>query len=148
MVLTDSGGVQEEAPSLHKPVLVLRESTERIEGVEAGTLKLVGTDPDRIFAEGIRLIEDPFAYAEMAEATNPYGDGQAARRIVGALEHVLLGGEAPAQFGPGYSRAAIARAAGFEFDIASVHPSAVVPSTVLGAGAAARPGLGALRGAA
>ncbi len=115
MVITDSGGIQEEAPSLGKPVLVLRETTERTEGIEAGTLKLVGTDPDRIFSEGMRLLGDPVAYAEMAEAPNPYGDGKAAARIVAALEHVLLGGEAPAQFGPGYSRAAIARAAGFEF---------------------------------
>jgi UDP-N-acetylglucosamine 2-epimerase (non-hydrolysing) len=115
LVLTDSGGIQEEAPSLDKPVLVLRETTERTEGIEAGTLRLVGTDPDRIFDEGMRLINDPVAYAEMAEARNPYGDGKAAERIVAALEHILLGGEAPAQFGPGYSRGAIARAAGFEF---------------------------------
>jgi UDP-N-acetylglucosamine 2-epimerase (non-hydrolysing) len=111
-VLTDSGGIQEEAPSLDKPVLVLRETTERTEGVEAGTLRLIGTDPDRIVAEGRRLLEDPVAYAEMAHAPNPYGDGRAAERIVAALEHVLLGGEPPAPFGPGYSRAAIGRAAG------------------------------------
>jgi UDP-N-acetylglucosamine 2-epimerase (non-hydrolysing) len=114
MVITDSGGIQEEAPALGKPVLVLRETTERTEGVEAGTLRLVGNDPDRIFTEATQLLNDPVAYAEMAESANPYGDGQAADRIVRALEHVLLGGEPPQPFGPGYSRAEIARAAGFD----------------------------------
>ena len=114
IVITDSGGIQEEAPSLGKPVLVVRETTERTEGVEAGTLRLVGTDPDLIFDEASRLLNDPIAYAEMAEAPNPYGDGLAADRIVRALEHVLLGGEAPQPFGPGYSRAEIARAVGFD----------------------------------
>ena len=113
-VITDSGGVQEEAPSLGKPVLVVREETERTEGVEAGTLRLVGTDPDRIVEEGSRLLTDPIAYAEMAEAPNPYGDGQAADRIVRALEHVLLGGDPPTPFGSGYSRASIARLGGFQ----------------------------------
>lgn len=112
--MTDSGGVQEEAPSLDKPVLVLRESTERVEGIEAGTLRIVGTDPGRIVAEGVTLLEDPVAYAEMAHAPNPYGDGNAAQRIVAALEHVLRTGEAPAPLGPGYSRTVIARAAGFD----------------------------------
>jgi UDP-N-acetylglucosamine 2-epimerase (non-hydrolysing) len=114
MVITDSGGVQEEAPSLGKPVLVTRESTERTEGIEAGTLRLVGTDSERIAIEGRRLLEDPLAYEEMAAAENPYGDGEAAQRVVAALEHILLGGEAPTQFGPGYDRSAIAEAAGFE----------------------------------
>lgn len=114
VVITDSGGIQEEAPSLDKPVLVMRETTERREGLEAGTLKLVGTDPDRIFAEGDLLLSDDAAYQSMALAPNPYGDGRAAERIVGALEHMLLGGEPPTQFGPGYSRAAVAAAAGFE----------------------------------
>jgi UDP-N-acetylglucosamine 2-epimerase (non-hydrolysing) len=114
LVLTDSGGIQEEAPSLNKPVLVLREETERGEGLEEGTLKLVGTNPERIFVEGDRLLNDPIAYAQMTEADNPYGDGRAAKRIVAALEHMLVGGEAPTQFGPGYSRAAVIRAAGFE----------------------------------
>jgi UDP-N-acetylglucosamine 2-epimerase (non-hydrolysing) len=113
-VITDSGGIQEEAPSLGKPVLVLRETTERTEGIDAGTLRLVGTDPDRIHREGMRLIDDPVAYAEMAHAENPYGDGHAAARIIAALEHVLLGGQAPTPFGPGYSRTEIARAAGLE----------------------------------
>jgi UDP-N-acetylglucosamine 2-epimerase (non-hydrolysing) len=114
LVLTDSGGVQEEAPSLGKPVLVARETTERTEGLEAGTLRLVGTDPERIFNEGDRLLGDPIAYREMAEAENPYGDGHAAERIVAALEHLLLGGESPSPFGSGYTRSAVAQAAGFE----------------------------------
>jgi UDP-N-acetylglucosamine 2-epimerase (non-hydrolysing) len=112
LVITDSGGVQEEAPSLGKPVLVLRQTTERTEGIDAGTLRLIGTDPDRIVSETTRLLEDPIAYAEMADAPNPYGDGHAAHRIVGALEHILLGANPPEPFGPGYSRPAIARAAG------------------------------------
>ncbi len=114
LVITDSGGVQEEAPSLNKPVLVTRESTERTEGIVAGTLRLVGADSDRIFREGQRLLDDPLAYEEMAGAENPYGDGRAAQRIVAALEHILQGGDPPLQFGPGYSRSAIAEAAGFE----------------------------------
>jgi UDP-N-acetylglucosamine 2-epimerase (non-hydrolysing) len=114
LVITDSGGIQEEAPSLGKPVLVTREITERIEGLEAGTLRLVGTDPDHIFAEAARLLGDPVAYGEMAGASNPYGDGRAAQRIVAALEHLLRGGEPPVQFGPGYTRAAVATATGFE----------------------------------
>ncbi len=114
LVITDSGGVQEEAPSLSKPVLVTRETTERLEGLEAGTLRLVGTDPDVIHAAAIRLLDDDEAYANMATAPNPYGDGHAAERIVAALEHVLRGGKSPAPFGPGYSRAAVAHAGGFE----------------------------------
>ena len=114
IVITDSGGIQEEAPSLGKPVLVMRDTTERLEGLEAGTLKLVGTDPDRIFLEGDRLLTDRAAYEEMACAVNPYGDGHAGERIVGALEHMLLGGTPPAQFGPGFSRAAVAASAGYE----------------------------------
>ena len=112
LVITDSGGIQEEAPSLGKPVLVTRETTERAEGVAAGTLLLVGTDADRIAAEGERLLTDADAYARMARSPNPYGDGRAAERIVGALEHIVRGGEPPAQFGPGYTRRAVIRAAG------------------------------------
>ena len=112
LVITDSGGVQEEAPSLGKPVLVLRETTERIEGLEAGTLRLVGTDPDRIYHATMRLLDDRVAYEEMAAAENPYGDGHAAARIVAALEHVLLDERPPEPFGPGYSRYAIARGRG------------------------------------
>jgi len=85
LVLTDSGGLQEEAPGLGVPVLVLREVTERPEGVEAGTVKLVGTRRERIVAETIRLLDDADAYAAMARAVNPYGDGSAAGRIVRRL---------------------------------------------------------------
>ena len=85
LVLTDSGGIQEEAPSLGKPVLVLREVTERPEAIQAGTARLVGTDPQRIVSETIRLLTDPAEYNRMARAVNPYGDGRAAERIVSAL---------------------------------------------------------------
>ncbi|MBQ5487243.1 MAG: UDP-N-acetylglucosamine 2-epimerase (non-hydrolyzing) [Clostridia bacterium] len=81
LILTDSGGVQEEAPSLGKPVLVLRGTTERPEGISAGTLKLVGTDEERIYRETLRLLTDPDAYAAMSRAVNPYGDGHASERI-------------------------------------------------------------------
>ena len=85
IVLTDSGGIQEEAPAFGKPTLVLREKTERPEGVAAGVLHLVGTDPERIVAETSRLLDDAVAYNEMAHAANPFGDGHAAERIVKAL---------------------------------------------------------------
>lgn len=86
-IMTDSGGVQEEAPSLGKPVLVLRDTTERPEGVAAGTLKLVGTEVDKVRAEMIRLLEDEKAYTEMANAKNPYGDGKAVDRIMDAIAY-------------------------------------------------------------
>lgn len=85
LVLTDSGGLQEEAPALGKPVLVMRDVTERPEGVEAGTARLVGTDPDRIVAVVSELLDNPARYAEMARAHNPYGDGKAADRIAAIL---------------------------------------------------------------
>jgi UDP-N-acetylglucosamine 2-epimerase (non-hydrolysing) len=85
LILTDSGGIQEEAPAFGIPVLVLRETTERPEGVEAGTLKVVGMETSRILEEATRLLDDPAAYLEMAKAVNPYGDGHAAERIVSAL---------------------------------------------------------------
>ena len=85
LVLTDSGGLQEEAPSLDKPVLVLRETTERPEAVAVGATRVVGTDPQRIVAETYRLLDDASAYAQMANAPNPYGDGHAAERIADAL---------------------------------------------------------------
>ena len=85
LVLTDSGGLQEEAPALGKPVLVLRQVTERPEAIDAGTARLVGTNPDRIEAETRQLLDDPQAYAAMAQAANPFGDGHAAERIVEAL---------------------------------------------------------------
>ncbi len=85
LMLTDSGGLQEEAPGLGVPVLVLRQVTERPEGVQAGTVRLVGTDPERIISEARRLLDDPAAHAAMAQAVNPYGDGHAAERIVQAI---------------------------------------------------------------
>jgi UDP-N-acetylglucosamine 2-epimerase (non-hydrolysing) len=85
LILTDSGGIQEEAPSFGVPVLVMRETTERPEGVDAGTLKLVGTDTAVIVHEAKRLLEDESAYARMAKAVNPYGDGHAAEKIVQCL---------------------------------------------------------------
>ena len=85
LVVTDSGGLQEEAPSLDKPVLVLRESTERPEAVELGAAKLLGTDRERIVGEVVRLLEDDEAYAAMAGVPNPYGDGKASQRIADAL---------------------------------------------------------------
>jgi UDP-N-acetylglucosamine 2-epimerase (non-hydrolysing) len=85
LVLTDSGGLQEEAPGLGVPVLVLRETTERPEGVTAGTVRLVGTDEARIVSEARLLLDDPAEHEKMARATNPYGDGHAAERIVAAL---------------------------------------------------------------
>ena len=89
LALTDSGGVQEEAPALAKPVLVMRETTERPEGVVAGTAKLIGTDPDRIVAEVTALLDDDAAYAAMARAHNPFGDGHASERIA----KVVAGGD-------------------------------------------------------
>lgn len=85
LILTDSGGIQEEAPSLGKPVLVMRDTTERPEGVEAGTLKLVGTDEDVIYREFSRLLSDDVEYAAMSRASNPYGDGRASERIANVL---------------------------------------------------------------
>ena len=91
VVLTDSGGVQEEAPGLGKPVLVMRDTTERPEGVDAGTVKLIGTDSTVIVENVTRLLTDPASYREMAEAVNPYGDGKAAGRIVARLREFLDG---------------------------------------------------------
>ncbi|MBV9103744.1 MAG: UDP-N-acetylglucosamine 2-epimerase (non-hydrolyzing) [Candidatus Eremiobacteraeota bacterium] len=99
-VLTDSGGLQEEAPCLGKPVLVMRDQTERPEGIEAGTLQLVGADRARIVAAAATLLSDGAAYARMARAHNPYGDGQAAVRIVAWLLARLRGGPLPEEFRP------------------------------------------------
>jgi UDP-N-acetylglucosamine 2-epimerase len=85
LVLTDSGGLQEEAPGFGVPVLVMRQTTERPEGVQAGTVRLVGTEQAEIVNQAKHLLDDPEAYAAMANAVNPYGDGQAAKRIVQAL---------------------------------------------------------------
>lgn len=98
-MLSDSGGVQEEAPALGKPVLVMRETTERPEGVAAGTARLVGTDPARIVAEAVRLLDDEAAYATMARAHNPYGDGRSVGRIVELLVGVSPSGQSPSRSG-------------------------------------------------
>ncbi len=91
IILTDSGGIQEEAPSLGKPVLVLRDTTERPEGISAGTLKLVGTDEDVIYEETKRLLTDSKEYERMSKASNPYGDGHASERIVDAIVEYFSG---------------------------------------------------------
>ena len=85
-IMTDSGGIQEEAPSLGKPVLVMRDTTERPEGIEAHTLKLVGTSEEEVYAQAVRLLSDKDEYEKMSKASNPYGDGFASQRIVGILE--------------------------------------------------------------
>ncbi|MFH1502400.1 MAG: UDP-N-acetylglucosamine 2-epimerase (non-hydrolyzing) [Candidatus Eisenbacteria bacterium] len=114
IVVTDSGGLQEEAPSLGKPVLVLRHKTERPEAVEAGTVRVIGTERGTVFDECERLLSDDVAYREMAEAVNPYGDGRAAARIVGTilseLGHVEI--ERPGEFAPERGSAAAGRAGG------------------------------------
>jgi UDP-N-acetylglucosamine 2-epimerase (non-hydrolysing) len=86
LILTDSGGIQEEAPSLGKPVLVMRDTTERPEGIAAGTLKLVGTDEEVIYKTFKLLLEDKAEYEKMSHASNPYGDGYASKRITDILE--------------------------------------------------------------
>ena len=87
LILTDSGGIQEEAPSLGKPVLVMRDTTERPEGIEAGTLKLVGTEEEVIYQNFKELLENKNSYDAMAKANNPYGDGHACERIADILEY-------------------------------------------------------------
>ena len=86
MILTDSGGIQEEAPSLGKPVLVMRDTTERPEGIAAGTLKLVGTDEETIYKNFKELLENKEEYEKMSKASNPYGDGFACKKIADVLE--------------------------------------------------------------
>jgi UDP-N-acetylglucosamine 2-epimerase (non-hydrolysing) len=98
LILTDSGGIQEEAPSLGKPVLVLRDATERPEGIAAGTVRLVGTDPHRIVSAASELLSDPAAYRRMSEAVNPYGDGRACERILQALEFMVGRATSPEPF--------------------------------------------------
>lgn len=99
LIMTDSGGVQEEAPSLGKPVLVLRDTTERPEGVTAGTLRLVGTTPATVKTAMVELLDDNEAYDKMAQAKNPYGDGQAAKRILDSIAYYFkTGDEHPEEF--------------------------------------------------
>ncbi len=98
LILTDSGGVQEEAPSLGVPVLVLRDQTERPEGVAAGTLRLVGTDQQTVYSAIKELFDNPNSYEKMARANNPYGDGKASERIAAAIAHYFQLGERPQDF--------------------------------------------------
>lgn len=98
IVLTDSGGVQEEAPSLGKPVLVMRNTTERPEAVEAGTARLIGTERATIVGEVDRLLTNTTAYASMANATNPYGDGHASKRTLDAIAHLFGLADRPEEF--------------------------------------------------
>lgn len=100
-IMSDSGGVQEEAPSLGKPVLVLRDTTERPEGVKAGTLKLVGTDPAVVKSTMTELLSNESLYLQMANARNPYGDGKASERIVQAIKHYFGQGEVAEEFHEG-----------------------------------------------
>jgi UDP-N-acetylglucosamine 2-epimerase (non-hydrolysing) len=118
LIVTDSGGIQEEAPALGVPVLVARESTERGEGVAAGTLTLVGTEPDQIVPAAEAVLADPGAH-RVDPAANPYGDGRAAERIVAAFEHLAGIRPAPARFGPGFSRRDILEASGYPFGMFS-----------------------------
>lgn len=113
LVLTDSGGIQEEAPAFGVPVLVARTTTERSEGVEAGTLELVGTDRDRIVEAATRILDDPDARAAFSRQPNPYGDGHAADRIVAALEHLVFDTPVPRTSGPGFVRSEVLEWAGF-----------------------------------
>ncbi len=99
LILTDSGGIQEEAPSFGVPTLVLRDTTERPEGIEAGTLELVGTDEKNVYERTRALLTDSALYKRMSEASNPYGDGQASRRIVEGILHHFRGTERPESFG-------------------------------------------------
>jgi len=112
--ITDSGGIQEEAPALGTPVLVTRRSTERSEGVTAGTLKLVGTQPDVIVGAASELLRDDIELERMRSVPNPYGDGHAAERVVAALEHIAGAAGEPIPFGPGFDRARVLHAGGYE----------------------------------
>ena len=95
LILTDSGGVQEEAPSLGKPVLVMRETTERPEAVNAGTVKLIGTNTERIVRETLHLVDDDLAYQTMSRMHNPYGDGKACQRILEIFRSNRQAGNSP-----------------------------------------------------
>jgi len=89
LIITDSGGIQEEAPSLNKPVLVTRDVTERQEVVEIGSVRLVGTDTDKIISESYKLLDDQKIYDEMSSTNNPFGDGQACKRILSNIKNLF-----------------------------------------------------------
>ncbi|WP_053385329.1 non-hydrolyzing UDP-N-acetylglucosamine 2-epimerase [Leucobacter celer] len=133
VIITDSGGVQEEAPALGTPVLVARETTEREEGVHAGTLVLVGTDPERIVSEASLLLDDDAEYARRAAKRNPYGDGYASERIVQALDNILRDGPAPSELASDGLRDAVRRRLGLDLDGDSIEgtvsASAEAPTT-------------------
>lgn len=116
IVITDSGGIQEEAPALGTPVLVTRNTTERQEGLEAGTLRLVGTDTDTIVREARQLLDDPAKYRSQACHSNPYGDGRASERIVAGLDHIFLDGLPPRMFQNNEIRTAVARRMGLDLN--------------------------------
>lgn len=116
LAITDSGGIQEEAPSLHTPVIVVRETTERQEGVDGGTLELVGTDTARIVAAVSGLMDNPELHERMSSRPNPYGDGKASDRIVAASAYIAFGTPGPAPYGNGFERVEVLRAAGFVVD--------------------------------
>ena len=116
VIVTDSGGIQEEAPSLGVPVLVVRDSTERTEGLLAGTLSLVGTESDRIVSATAAVLADPAAHA-VDPTANPYGDARAADRIVAALEFLAGIAPAPTRFGPPFSRREVLEAAGYPLEM-------------------------------
>ncbi len=113
LAVTDSGGIQEEAPSVGTPVLVARSETERQEGLEAGTLRLVGVDPAVIACTTLELLNNPEQLEAMRQAVNPFGDGKAAERIKLLVEYLVKGGTPPRGFGAGISREAILRATGY-----------------------------------
>lgn len=113
IAITDSGGIQEEAPALGTPVILVRETTERQEGVDAGTVKLVGTNTADIVAAASELLDNPAAHARQVGRKNPYGDGHAAQRILEACEHIAFGAGAPRSLVTGFDRNVILRAAGY-----------------------------------
>lgn len=136
LAISDSGGIQEEAPSVGTPVLVAREESERPEGVEAGTLVLVGSDTDKIETLALPLLDDPQMRHRMTDVTNPFGDGHAAQRIRAALEHLVFDTPAPTSYGGAFSREKVLEAAGYEHreidftsrKIAEAHPEVVQSS--------------------
>lgn len=113
LAISDSGGIQEEAPSLGTPMLVTRAVSERTEGIDSGSLVLVGTDPNVIASTALELLTDNVLYEEMRRRANPFGDGNAAHRIAGALENLIFGTELPSQFSSGFDRVTTLRNAGF-----------------------------------